>query len=65
MGGCQGTGTRWGGGESIKDSMREFLCGDEIVWILFGGGYMNLYEGSNCTGLHLLPPAHRRAYKNW
>ena len=36
MGGCQETGTEVGGGESIKD-------GDEIIWILFGGGYMTLW----------------------
>lgn len=38
--------------------MREFLCSDGMVWILFGGGYMNLDEGSNCIELHPSPPQH-------
>lgn len=49
----------WGWGRFIKGSPGEFLCGNEIVWILFGGGYIKLYAGSNCIELHPLPSTQR------
>ena len=64
IGGCQEAGSGEGGGESVKGSTREFLCGDEIAWLLCGDADLNLYEGLNCVRLHPLPPAHRSTYKN-
>ena len=54
MGGCQETGTEVGGGESIKD-------GDEIIWILFGGGYMTLWASLVAQSVKY-PPAMKETW---
>lgn len=51
----------WEWDRSIKGSPGQFLCGDEIVRILFGGGYTKLYAGLNRIDLHPLPPTQRSA----